>query len=227
MKVQYWSDYACPYCYIGETRLQKAIEELGIGDLVELEMRAYELNPSAPKEVTGDTLHRFAAKYGLTLEQAGEKIEEIASLGREEGLDFRYATALGSNTFDAHRLTKFAHSKGNTAIEGLLFKAYFSDNLVLADHDVLLAVAEEAGLDRDEAAKVLASDAFASEVIADEQAAHTIGVQGVPFFIFDGKTAVPGALPTEYFKKILTDTLDAELAAAEGASCGPDGCSIA
>lgn len=226
MKIEYWSDYACPYCYIGETRLKNAIDELGLDDEVELEMRAFELDPTAPAEVTGDTLHRFARKYGLSLDEAAERIEEISAQGRELGIDFRYATTLNSNTFDAHRLTKYAHNVGNTSIEKLLFDAYFTKNLVLADHDVLLRIAEEAGLDLEAAKGVLNTDAYADEVRADEAASRALGVTGVPFFVIDGKLAIPGALPTDAFKQALTKALDSELASMQGAACGPEGCSI-
>ena len=226
MKIQYWSDYACPYCYIGETRLEKAIADLGLADDVELEMRAFELDSSAPAEVTGDTLNRFARKYRLSLDEAAERIEGISELGRDLGIDFRYATTLYSNTFDAHRLTKWAHTKGNTAIEKLLFDAYFTKNEVLADHEVLLNIAEEAGLDRAEAAEVLASDAFADEVRADEAQSRQLGVTGVPFFVIDGKVAIPGAMSQDAFKKALEQVLEEEAVTGKGASCTSDACAI-
>lgn len=226
MKIQYWSDYACPYCYIGETRLENAIAELGIGDDVELEMHAFELDSSAPAEVAGDTLNRFARKYRLSLDEAAERIEGISELGRDLGIDFRYATTLYSNTFDAHRLTKWAHTKGNTAIEKLLFDAYFTKNEVLADHEVLLNIAEEAGLNRAEAAEVLESDAFAEEVRADEAESRALGVTGVPFFVIDGKVAIPGAMSQDAFKKALEQTLESEAVTGRGASCTSDACAI-
>ena len=226
MKIEYWSDYACPYCYIGETRLERAIADMGIGDDVELEMHAFELDSTAPKEVTGDTLHRFARKYGLSLDEAAERIEDISELGRELGIDFRYSTTLYSNTFDAHRLTKWAHTQGNTATERLLFDAYFTKNEVLADHEVLVRVAEEAGLDPQEARKVLESDAFADEVRADEAQSRMLGVTGVPFFVIDGKTAIPGAMSEEAFKQTLSKALDSQTVSAQGATCTSDSCAI-
>lgn len=226
MKIHYWSDYACPYCYIGETRLKNAIEELGIGDDVELEMHAFELDQSAPKEVTGDTLNRFARKYRLSLDAAAERIEDISELGRDLGIDFKYATTLYSNTFDAHRLTKWAHTKGNTAIEKLLFDAYFTKNEVLADHDVLVRIAEEAGLDPQEAAEVLATDAFADEVRADEAESRALGVTGVPFFVIDGKVAIPGAMSQDAFKKALEQVREDEAVTGKGAACTSDSCAI-
>lgn len=115
MNIEYWSDYACPYCYIGETRLKKAIEGMGLGEDVQLTMRAFELDPTAAPEVVSDTASRFARKYGLTVDEAKERIEGISELGCAEGIDFRYANTQYSNTFDAHRLTKYAHSVDNTA----------------------------------------------------------------------------------------------------------------
>lgn len=227
MKIEYWSDYACPYCYIGETRLKNAIKGMNLDDQVQLEMHAFELDPNAPAEVTGDTPTRFAKKYGLSLEGAKERIEGISELGRKLGIDFNYATTDYSNTFDAHRLTKFAHSKGNTAIEQILFDAYFTRNMVLADHGVLTELAVEAGLDAQEVADMLASDAFADEVRQDEMESRMLGVTGVPFFVIDGKLAIPGCMAEEGFKDAITKALDREIETiGAGASCGIDGCEV-
>ena len=227
MKIEYWSDYACPYCYIGETRLEHAIEEMGLADEIELSMRAFELDPNADSKVVSDTATRFARKYGLTVPQTEERIEGISELGRAEGLDFRYADTQYSNTFDAHRLTKFAHLKGNTAVEPLLFKAYFTEGRVLADHDVLVDIATEAGLDADEVRTMLESDAFADEVRADEDAAYRLGVTGVPFFVINGKLALPGCFEVDGFKQAITQAINEEFTtAAQGAACGPEGCAV-
>ena len=110
-----WSDFACPYCYIGETRLQNAIDELGLKDDVQVDFRAFELDPTASKEVVSSTPERFAKKYRLSLEGAKEQIEQISQLGRELGIDFNYATTQYSNTRDAHRLMKLAEDKYDRA----------------------------------------------------------------------------------------------------------------
>ena len=114
MKITYWSDYACPYCYIGEKRLETAIEELGLGvNDIEVEMKAFELDPNASYEVVSRTDERFAVKYGLTVNAARERIEGISLLGRREGIDFKYIDTQYTNMLDAHRLTKLVASKGN------------------------------------------------------------------------------------------------------------------
>lgn len=235
MTLTIWSDYACPYCYIGETRLQRAIEDLGLKDKVRIDYRAFELDPDAPKEVTTTTPERFAMKYRLSVPEAEEQIEQISALGRELGIDFKYATTSYSNTRDAHRLMKLAEAKYDLAtVERLneaLFRAYFTENLVLADHKVLLAKAVEAGLNKEDVEKVLSSDKYADEVRYDEREAMMRGVRGVPYIVFNGGFAVPGALTEDGFKSALRRELkkqeQAEAQATERLhTCGPEGCLI-
>ncbi|MBD5183695.1 MAG: DsbA family oxidoreductase [Bacteroidales bacterium] len=232
-----WSDFACPYCYIGETRLQNAIEELGLKDDVQVDFRAFELDPTASKEVVSSTPERFAKKYRLSLEGAKEQIEQISQLGRELGIDFNYATTQYSNTRDAHRLMKLAEDKYDRATVGrlneALFKAYFVENLILANHDVLLAKAVESGLKEDEVKDVLNSDKYDDEVRFDEREAMMRGVHGVPYIVFNGDFAVPGAMTTEGFKSALQRELKKQGMNAEIKSdgerphqCGPDGCQL-
>ena len=227
MKITYWSDYACPYCYIGEVRLKKAIDELRLND-IELEMKAFQLDPTAAVHSVGDTQTRFAHKYGISYEEAGNRISEISNLGIAEGLDFKYATTLFTNTMDAHRLTKLAQSKGSEIADKIterLFKAYFTENKELADKAVLQQIGEECGLEQDEVKELLAGDKFKAEVISDEQEAQAYGVHAVPFFIVAEKYAVPGAYDKDSFKQLLLKIVNnSETNAAVGMSCGPDGC---
>ena len=228
MKVTYWSDYACPYCYIDETRLKNAIAATGLEGEVEIEMKAFELNPDAPYEVVGPTLDRFATKYGLSKEAAAERIEGISKMGRDEGIDFNYATTLNTNMLDTHRLTKLAHELGNTRFEELCYEAYFVKNEVMADHDVLRRLAAEADLPQADVERVLASDEYETAVRADEREAYAMGVHAVPFFVVDGKYAISGCYPTDEMARVLGKAHSESLvqSAAQGATCGPDGCSF-
>ena len=131
MKIVYWSDYACPYCYIGETRLKKAIKELGLENEVEIETRAFELDPDVPKTVETITVDRFAKKYRLSKEEAQQQIDHISQLGIDEGIDFRYATTLYTNTRDAHRLTKLAQTKHDAALEDRVSELLFEPILLV------------------------------------------------------------------------------------------------
>ena len=233
MKVIYWSDYACPYCYIGEARLKKAIRELGAENRVTLEMKAFQLDPYAGEKATGDTLTRFAHKYGLTKEAAAQQIEGISQLGIDEGLDFKYATTLFTNTMDAHRLTKLAQRRGvaDKVIESL-FRAYFSDNLELANKELLQRIGEEAGLDAKEVRELLSSDRFQDEVLRDEEEAAMNGIHAVPFFVVGDRYGISGAQSVAGMKATLEKALqeeqqrNEELKLTSGMTCGPEGCRI-
>lgn len=234
-----WSDFACPYCYIGETRLQNAIDELGLQDRVTVDFRAFELDPTASKEVVSSTPERFAQKYRLSLEGAKDQIEQISSLGRELGIDFKYATTQYSNTRDAHRLMKLAEAKYDRETVGrlneALFKAYFVENLVLADHKVLLDKAVSVGMNEADVKEVLESEKYDDEVRFDEREAMMRGVHGVPYIVINGGLTIPGAMTTESFKHALqrelkklekaqteADVIDGE----RPHQCGPDGCQL-
>lgn len=231
-----WSDFACPYCYIGETRLENAINELGLTDSVEINYRAFELDPTAPAEVTTTTPERFAMKYRLSEDGARRQIEQISELGRELGLDFRYMTTRYSNTRDAHRLMKLAEARYDrdtvARLNKALFAAYFTENLVLSDHAVLLDKAVAAGMDATEVKEVLDSDMYADEVRFDEREAAMRGVRGVPYFVVNGTFAVPGAMSVEDFRSVLERELekqrddDTHTPAGRPHVCGPDGCQL-
>lgn len=203
IKITYWSDYVCPFCYIGKIRLLKAIEKLGIADQVELDMRSFELYPDAEKDVYYKGVEKIATTYGITEEQANAQLEAIQQMGMSEGIDFFLKTAKFTNTFDVHRLTKLAYSKGDKRLANRmilsLFAAFFGDNLELNNRDVLVKIAVEAGLDKDEVENVLAGDAFADEVKRDEADAQAFGIKSVPFFVINNKYSISGAQQEEFF----------------------------
>lgn len=212
MKIKYWSDFACPYCYIGNTRLKKAIKDLNLEDEIEIEVHAFELDPNAPQDVKTTTVERFATKYGLTISQAEQEVNNISQLGIDEGIDFKYATTLYTNSHDAHRLMKYVQSRDNPELveklSNLLFDAYFTKNLKLADKTTLYDVADDAGLDKKEVENVLKSDLFNNEVLEDEQEAFLNGIHAVPFYVIDDKYSIPGALSYNDFKNILSQVLE-------------------
>ena len=231
MKITYWSDYACPYCYIGEARLKKAIADIPESKDIEIEMKAFQLDPTAGEHATGDTQTRFAHKYGISMEEAAETIERISQMGAAEGLDFKYATTLFTNTMDAHRLTKLAQSKddpelADKVIESL-FKAYFTDNKELADKALLIRIGEKCGLDPTEVKDVLHSNKYQDEVILDEREASRYGIHAVPFFVI-GQYGISGAQSVDGMKAAIMKVLDEQedVRTEQGMACGPDGCRI-
>lgn len=224
MKIDIWSDYACPFCYIGMRHLEEALAQFEQHDAVQIARRAFELNPAASRTVESTTQQRLEQKYRKTPEEARQMIEHIEQMAMRAGIDMRYATAQSTNTFDAHRLTKMANAQGKGAeMEAVLFKAYFTRNRPLADHQVLLDAALSVGLDQAEAQALLDGDLHADAVRQDEAQAAAIGVQGVPFFVIDNRFAVSGAQPPAQLLAALrhaASTPDERGTDTAGATCG-------
>ncbi|HVW28692.1 MAG TPA: DsbA family oxidoreductase [Polyangiaceae bacterium] len=231
LRIDVWSDIACPWCYVGKRRLERALAEFPHASDVRVVWRAFELDPSAPKERDPSISHaeRIARKYGLTVEQARQSTERLVDVGRGEGLAFDFTHIRSGNTFDAHRLVHLGLERGvQGAVKERFLKAYFEEGMLLSDHGTLLRLAVEAGLDEREAADVLSASSFADAVRADESQARELGIDGVPCFVLDGRFAVTGAQSTAVLLSALNhawserDAGAADL--AEGAACGVDGC---
>ncbi|MFF2484285.1 DsbA family oxidoreductase [Paenibacillus sp. NPDC058071] len=204
MKVEVWSDFACPFCYIGKRRLEGALEQFAHRDDIEVEFRSFELDPNAPRDVNYSINEMLANKYGMTVEQAQANNHNLTEQARQLGLDYHMDKSVLTNMFDAHRLTHFAAQTGKREeMAERLFKGYFTDGKHLGDREALADMAAEIGLDRAEALAALNGADFTSEVRADEQEASQLGVRGVPFFVLDRKYAVSGAQPSEVFLQAL------------------------
>lgn len=227
-----WSDFACPFCYIGERRLQDAIKELGWEDKFQIKYKAFELDQNAPKESQLTSIERLSKKYRISESTAKSKIEAIDAQGRELGIDFRYQFAKPSNTFDAHRLMKLAEIKYDSdtvdKLNEALFDAYFVKNLVLSDKTVLLETALSVGLKEEDIMKTLDTDQFEKSVRDDEHGASMIGIKGVPYIVFNNKYAIPGALSIDDFKKVLEEVFEDEPVnlTEKAETCDQSGCSL-
>jgi predicted DsbA family dithiol-disulfide isomerase len=231
MRVEIWSDVACPFCFIGKRRFEEGLSRFEHRDEVAVEYRSFQLDPHAPKEPEHDLYDVLARKYGISREQAVEMNRRVAEQGREAGIEFRFGDVVPSNTFDAHRLIKFAgrHGKERDAIE-LLFEAYFTEGRNVADHATLLSVAERAGLDREAAEEMLRSDAHAGEVEADGLEASRLGARGVPFFVINRRYGISGAQPAQVFldalRRAWQDEHPVVSAGGPGDGCGDGSCNI-
>jgi predicted DsbA family dithiol-disulfide isomerase len=204
MDVEVWSDIACPWCYIGKRRLERALGEFEHADDVTIRWRSFELDPDAPREREGDHATRIARKYGIGLEQVREMERDLLSQAAGEGLDFRLDAQRSGTTFDGHRVVHLAteHGLGDQMKERLL-RAYFTDGMLISDHDSLLALGMEVGLPEDELREVLAGDRFAEEVRDDERTASELGITAVPTFVVDRARGVSGAQAPELLLKLL------------------------
>jgi predicted DsbA family dithiol-disulfide isomerase len=202
MQVEIWSDVVCPWCYIGKRRFETAVRSFG--HPVEVVWRSYELNPGAPQVRDGSSVERIARKYGLTVEQAEAQYERITTLARGEGLEYHLDRARSGRSFDAHRLLHLARERGiQDAVKERFLAGYLQEGVAIGLPDELAPLAVAAGLDADEVDAVLAGDTYGEAVRAEEARAEELGVSGVPFFVVDGRFAIPGAQDSDTILAVL------------------------
>jgi predicted DsbA family dithiol-disulfide isomerase len=228
LKVEIWSDIACPWCYVGKRRFEAALANFEHRDDVEVTWRSFELDPSAPREREGDRVEHLAKKYGTTREQAHQMHEQMTGVAAGEGLEFRFDIARDGNMFDAHRMVHLAAAHGlQDAMKERLFRAYLGEGQVMSDPAVLERLALEVGVPEDEVRDVLATDRYAADVRADEQLASSLGITAVPFFVVDRAIAASGAQPPELLRELLDRAWEQRSplpTVVGGEACGPDGC---
>lgn len=218
MRVEIWSDVACPWCYVGTARFERAVAETGLD--VDVVYRSFELDPRVPRGGDAPPLMEYlAAKFG-DLGRVRAAHERLESAAAELGIAFRWSQMRRANTFDAHRLLTWALEaagpSGQRTLKKALLRAYFTDALDVADHAVLAGLAEEAGLRRTDAAEVLASDRYAADVQAQRDEAHRSGIAAVPTFVVEGEWMLQGALETDRWIRALTHLSSEIEAAASG-----------
>ena len=233
LKIQIWSDVMCPYCYIGKRRIEGAIEQFGHKDTIEIEWKSFQLDASFRASPDDNIYDHLAEKYRKDRDWAVEMVDNMTENAKNSGLDFQLGKAVLANSYKAHRLLHLAkkHSLGDELKE-LLFKAYMTEGKNVDDNETLIALGEAVGMNKELVEGVLNSDAYGQEVKSDIAMAQQIGVQGVPFFVFDNKYAVSGAQHVETFVKTLEKVWEegsfgpqlTVLNANEGDSCGVDGC---
>lgn len=204
MHIDVWSDVICPWCYLGHRRLEKALDQLGWRDEVEVRFRAYLLDPRAtaePQDLRRSIEHKYGpgAFDGMT--------QRLTALGGPEGIDYRFDTAVRVTTLEAHRLILWAWEQGGQAAQTplveRLFRAYFTEGANIADHEALVRLVGEAGLDADAAAEVLAGTAYAEQVAEDLVQAQERELSGVPAFLIEERMLIPGAQDVETFVTVL------------------------
>ncbi len=228
MHVEIWSDIACPWCYVGKRRFEGALASFAHRDDVRVTWRSFELDPAAPREREGDRAVHLAEKYGVTVDEARAMHDQMTHVAAGEGLDFRFETVRGANTFDAHRLLHLAaaHDRQD-AVKERLMRAHFTEGELISDHGALERLAVDAGLAEPEVREVLASDRYAAEVRQDERTAAALGIRAVPFFVVDRAFGASGAHPSPVLLGLLERGCGARPAVAvvaDGESCGVDGC---
>lgn len=203
VKVDVWSDIACPFCYIGKKKFEEAVAQTGIQ--VEVEYHSFELGPRTPEDVSGSHAYQLALKMGVSPEQAVQMEEQISEAAQSVGLEFRYDLLKPANTRKAHQLLHLAKAAGlQVEMTERLLSAHFCEGRHVGQVSELAALGLEVGLNPEKITEALESGEYLSDVDADIARAQDLGIKGVPFFVLNGKFGVNGAQETENFVQALT-----------------------
>ncbi|KRC91894.1 disulfide bond formation protein DsbA [Terrabacter sp. Root85] len=239
MKVEIWSDIACPWCYIGKRRFEKALAAFPHRDEVEVQWRSYQLDPTLPDHHDGTELDYLVDRKGMSRAQVSQMFDQVTSIAADEGLRYDFGSVVVANSFAGHELLHLAKARGvGDEVKEALLSAHFEHGEDIGDREVLVRIGTQAGLDADEIARDLATHTWRDAVVADITAANSLGIRGVPFFVLDEKYGVSGAQPTELFTQALEQAWRESHAlvmlqpvatgiatdAADTVACGPDGC---
>ena len=207
IKIDVWSDIACPWCYIGKRNLEKGLAAASAEDdspEVEVVYHSFELSPDTPTDFEGGEADYLAQHKGISPAQAQQMLARVTGVAAEAGLEYRFDLLKHTNTVKAHELLHFAKEQGRQhEMAERLMSAYFTEGRHLGQVDELVALAADAGLDAAAARDALQSGRFVDAVRADQAQASAYGINGVPFFVIDGKYGVSGAQPAEAFTDIV------------------------
>lgn len=234
MKIEIWSDYVCPFCYIGKRNLENAIKSSGLQGKVELEYKAYELSPDSPAVSEESMEASLAAKYNMSLEEARTSLSNIQKQAQAVGLTYDMKNMKSANTFAAHRLAKFAEDKGlGEEMTEALLDAYFVKSKTIGLEATLVEIAGEVGLVKEEVTTMLNSEQYVQDVKEDITQASEVGVRGVPFFVLSGKYAISGAQPQTTFEEALLKVAEEEgikpglqILGDDSGTCTDDSCDV-
>ena len=207
LRIDFVSDVSCPWCAVGLASLQNALARAPEVD-VELHFQPFELNPNMPTEGQNSMAH-IAAKYNIGFDEVTRNREHIRERGAELGFVFNIdQESRVYNTFDAHRLLHWAGTLGaplQLALKRNLLHAYFTDNEDVSDHETLVRIASESGLDPATAAEILDSDRYASDVRSSQAYFRDHGISSVPAIIIDNQHLISGGQPPEVFERALRE----------------------
>ncbi len=211
LRVDIWSDIACPWCYIGKHRFEAGVAEFARQNPdidIEVESHSFELAPDTPDHYDGSEIDFLTTHKGMPREQVAQMLEQMTKMAELEGITFDFEKLRHANTSRAHRVLHLAKSQGLQAeMQDRLFRAYFAEGRQLADVDTLAELGEEVGLDAEEVREAYDDEDFEAAVERDVTRARMLGVNGVPYFLFEEKYAVSGAQSAETFANVLAQVL--------------------
>lgn len=211
MKITIWSDFVCPFCFIGQAHLDKALETFEYKDDVEIEYKSYLLMPDMEYQPGVSYYEFFADKFGVPVEKAKEQLKQQADTAEGSGVIMNHDIAKPANTFDGHRVFQYAEEQGKgTEFFKRFYAAHFTEGEIISDTDAIVRMSEEVGLDGDAVRDIVENGKNTDKVEQDIAQAQKLGVQGVPFFLVNDKYSISGAQPVELFQQALNQIWEEE-----------------
>ena len=208
MKIEIWSDIACPFCYMGKRKFDMALAQFAGRDAVQIEWKSFLLNPDLKTDPSRSIFQYLSEIKGFPEEQARQMMTQITDSGNAIGLDYQFDQVVLANTMKAHQLLHEARIQGfQHAMEERLFEAHFVEGKNIDDVNILVQLASEVGMNTTALDVKILSGEYKTELEADINLAQQFGVRGVPFFVFDRKYAVSGAQEPETFLKTMEQIL--------------------
>lgn len=209
MKIEIWSDIACPFCYIGKRNFEDALEQFSENEFIDVEWKSFQLDPNAAPKTGVDAYTYLAELKGKSLEWSVQAHQQITEMAAQAGLEYRFDIAKPANTLQAHRLIQLAKSQGlGNEAEEALFSAHFTEGRDLNQLSTIIEIGTDIGLSNEDLELLTDGNAFTDEVKRDIFEARQLGINSVPFFVLDNKYGVSGAQPAgvlaQYIEKAFT-----------------------
>ncbi len=235
MKVEVWSDIMCPFCYIGKRNYESALAQFGDAKNIEIQWKSFQLDPTIPEQIAEkQNIYQYLAeRKGMSYEHSVRMHDNVTEMAKQAGLTYNFDKAVIANSFKAHKMIQLAKTKGlGDEAEERLFYAYFTEGKDFGDTETLIELGTEIDLNETEIRSAIAGEEYAQKVKADINEARSLGVNGVPFFVFDRKYAISGAQPAEAFLQTLDKSFTewraenpaSPFGVSQGPTCTPDGC---
>ncbi len=212
IRVDIWSDIACPWCYIGKHRFEAGVAAFTAEHpdvAIEVESHSFELAPDTPLDFQGSEIDFLVKHKGMPEAQVEQMLGQMTEMAAAEGITFDFSRVKHANTRRAHRVLHLAKAEGvQPAVQERLFRAYFAEGADMSDPETLAALGAEAGLDPAAVRAALDDEALGAAVDSDITRAQMLGISGVPFFLLDQKYGVSGAQPADAFAGVLAQVLE-------------------
>lgn len=208
IQIEVWSDIVCPFCFLGKKKLEQAISRLNAEDQVEITFRSFQLTPDFPKNQSKPSSQYYEEK-GFAMASMKQMSIQLEQKGKDYGINYNFDNTLLFNSYDAHRLLKWADEQGKgNELKSAFFKEYFTNGNDLSKKDVLCGIVNEMGLDPKKALEILESNAYGDQVAKDINRANELRISGVPFFLINGQERISGAQDDQVFESMIKNAIN-------------------